>query len=258
MHFTAVVWLLGSVATLILLGIALWTAPRWLAPRIAARSPRCLYLVPTRERLVALTIDDGPDAAHTRDILDVLRAQDAHATLFLISSHVHGKEALVAAAVAEGHELGNHLTRDEPSNRLRPDAFAAAIREAGRVLGRFGKVRWLRPGSGWYNDVILDTIEREGYRCALGSIYPLDAHHTSARLSAAYVLANVRPGAVIILHDGGDRGRRTVEVLHRVLPVLRTRGYKVVSLSELVAGDPNQVVNASASPSLVPLPTQAT
>jgi len=257
-HLSAIVWLLSSVATLTILGIALWTAPRWLAPRIAARSPRCLYSAPTRERVVALTVDDGPDPVHTRDILDVLRAHDAHATLFFISSRVRGHEALVAAAVAEGHELGNHLTRDEPSNRLRPDAFAAAIREAGSVLGRFGTVRWLRPGSGWYNDVILDTIEREGYRCALGSLYPYDAHHSSARLSAAYVLSNIRPGAVIILHDGGDRGRRTVEVLQRVLPVLRARGYRVVSLSELVAGDPHQVVSASTSPSSVPLPTQAT
>jgi peptidoglycan-N-acetylglucosamine deacetylase len=255
-RFTAVMWLLGSVGALVFLAIGLWTAPRWLVARIAARSPRCLYLVPTRQRAVALTIDDGPDPAHTRDILDVLRVHDARATLFLISSRVAGNEALVAAAVAEGHELGNHLTRDEPSNRLRPDAFAAAIREADRVLGRFGTVRWLRPASGWYTDVMLDTIEHEGHRCALGSIYPYDAHQPSARLSAAYVLSNVRPGAVIVLHDGGSRGRRTVEVLRRVLPVLRARGYSVISLSELA--DPNQVVNASASPSPPPSPTQAT
>ena len=235
MLITRVVLLFGSVAALIVLAIALWTAPRWLAARIAARSPRCLYVVPTRERVVALTIDDGPDAAHTRDILEVLRAHDARATLFLISSRVPGNEALVAAAVAAGQELGNHLTRDEPSNRLRPDAFAAAIREAGSVLGRFGTVRWLRPASGWYTDVMLDTIEREGYHCALGSIYPYDAHQSSAHLSAVYVLSNVRPGAVIVLHDGGSRGRRTVEVLRRVLPVLRARGYRVVSLSELAA-----------------------
>lgn len=234
MHLTAVVWLLASAFTLTLLGIALWTAPRWLAPRIAARSPRCLYLVPTRERVVALTIDDGPDPAHTRHILDVLRAHDAHATLFFISSRVQGNEALVAAAVAEGHELGNHLTRDEPSNRLKPDAFAAAIREARSVLGSFGTVRWLRPGSGWYTDAILDTIEHEGHRCALGSIYPYDAHHSSARLSAAYVLSSIRPGAVIILHEGGARGRRTVDVLRRVLPVLRARDYRVVTLADLV------------------------
>jgi peptidoglycan-N-acetylglucosamine deacetylase len=226
-------WLVGSAAGLILLAVALWTAPRWLVPRIASRSPRCLYTVPTRERVVALTIDDGPDAVHTRGIVDVLREHGARATFFLISSRVPGNEALVASAVAEGHEIGNHLTRDEPSIRLPPAAFEAAIREAGSLLGQFGTVRWLRPASGWYTDAMLDTIEREGYHCALGSIYPYDAHQSSARLSAAYVSSNVRPGAVIVLHDGGSRGRRTVEVLRRVLPVLRARGYRVVTLSEL-------------------------
>jgi peptidoglycan/xylan/chitin deacetylase (PgdA/CDA1 family) len=49
------------------------------------------------------------------------------------------------------------------------------------------------------------------------------------------VLANVRPGAVLVLHDGRSRGRRTVEVLRRVLPLLAARGYRVVTLSELDA-----------------------
>ena len=204
-------------------------------PRIAARSARCLYAVPTTERLVALTLDDGPDAVHTREILRVLRENDARATFFLISSRVPGNEALVAAAVTEGHELGNHLTRDEASVRLAPAAFAAAVREADTVLERFAPVRWLRPASGWYDGAMLDTIEREGHRCALGSIYPFDAHQPWARLSAAYILANARPGAVIVLHEGGDRGGRTAEVLRRVLPELRARGYRIVTLSELAA-----------------------
>ena len=228
-------WLIGGVAALAVLGIALWTAPRWLVPRIAARSPRCLYAVSTSERIVALTIDDGPDAAHTRQILDLLRAHDAHATFFVISSRVAGNEALVRATVAEGHELGNHLTRDEASMRLPPEAFAAAMRHAGDVLGAYATVRWLRPGSAFYDGEMLDTIERAGYRCALGSVYPYDPHVPSARFAAAYVLSNVRPGAVIVLHEGGDRGRRTVETLRRVLPALRARGYRVVTLSELVA-----------------------
>jgi hypothetical protein len=57
----------------------------------------------------------------------------------------------------------------------------------------------------------------------------------SPRLAAAYILANTRPGAIIVLHEGGGRGRRTVEVLRRVLPVLSARGYRVVTLSELDA-----------------------
>jgi peptidoglycan/xylan/chitin deacetylase (PgdA/CDA1 family) len=47
------------------------------------------------------------------------------------------------------------------------------------------------------------------------------------------VLANARPGAVIVLHEGGGRSQRTIETLRRVLPELRARGYQVVTLSEL-------------------------
>ena len=228
-------WLLASAGGCAVVAAALWTAPRWLVPRLAARSPRCLYQVATPERVVALTIDDGPDAAHASAILRLLREHEARATFFLISGRVPGRETIVTAAVAEGHELGNHLTRDEPSIRLPPGVFGAAVREAGCVLARFGPVRWLRPGSGWYTRAMLDIVEREGYRCALGSVYPYDAHVPSARLAAAYLLANARPGAVMVVHEGGGRGRRTVEVLRRVLPALRTRGYRIVTLSELAA-----------------------
>jgi peptidoglycan/xylan/chitin deacetylase (PgdA/CDA1 family) len=78
------------------------------------------------------------------------------------------------------------------------------------------------------------TMGRQGYRCALGSVYPYDATIGSARFSSWHILRNVRPGAIIVLHDGGLRGRRTAQVLRQVLPELRRRGYRVVTLSELV------------------------
>ena len=224
-----------AAAVAVGLGAALWTAPRWLVPVVAARAPGCLYDVRTRERVVALTLDDGPDAAHTPALLGVLRAHDARATFFLISGRVRGQEPLVRAVVAGGHEIGNHLTRDEPSARLTPAAFEAALGEAGAVLGRFAPVRWFRPGSGWYTRAMLATAARLGYRCALGSVYPYDPQLPSTRFAAAYILANVRPGAVVVLHEGGARGRRTVETLGRVLPALRARGYRVVTLTELAA-----------------------
>ena len=226
--------LIGACGILLLVVWALWTAPRRLVPRIVAASPRCLYSVRTAERVVALTLDDGPEP-NTANILAVLRAHDAHATFFLISGRVRGNETVVNAIVAGGHELGNHLTRDEPSIDLTADAFEASAREAGTALSRFGPVRWLRPGSAWYNDQMLSTIDRLGYRCALGSVYPYDPHVRSARIASAYILANVEPGAIIVLHEGGARGPRTVETLRRVLPVLADRGYRVVTLTELEA-----------------------
>ena len=227
------IWLLGISTTVAFLGVALWTAPRWLIPQIVSRAPRCLFAVATNENAIALTFDDGPDRQHTPEILRVLEEQGARATFFLISGNVTGAEPIVSEIVRRGHEVGNHLTRDEPSIRLSPTEFVAAMGEAGTVLSRFGPVRWLRPGAGWYNRTMVDAIEREGYRCALGSVHPLDGYGTSVRLASAYILANTRPGAVIVLHEGGRRGARTVAVLRRVLPVLRERGYRVVTLSDL-------------------------
>jgi peptidoglycan/xylan/chitin deacetylase (PgdA/CDA1 family) len=66
-------------------------------------------------------------------------------------------------------------------------------------------------------------------------VYPLDPHVPSSAFASAYVLSNVHPGAVVVLHDRGARGRRTAETLRRVLPALRHRGYRVTTLSELAA-----------------------
>jgi len=227
------IWIGGAAAGIVALAaLAIWTGPRWLVAEIAKRAPGCVYAIHTRERAVALTIDDGP-AAGTAEILRILRENDARATFFLISSRVAGREATVNEILGQGHEIGNHMTRDEPSIRLSPEAFAAAVAEAGTVLRRFAPVQWLRPGSGWYTRRMVATVERAGYRCALGSIYPFDAQLPSAAFASSFILANVKPGAVIVLHDGVARGRRTAKTLQRVLPPLRTRGYRVVTLSTL-------------------------
>jgi peptidoglycan/xylan/chitin deacetylase (PgdA/CDA1 family) len=223
-----------SVAGVILAtGAALWSAPEWLIDGVATLFPGCLYRVPTRAPLVALTIDDGPDPASTPLILAELRRHRARATFFLIADRVPSLEHIVRRLTLEGHELGNHFTRDHPSIRLSPTAFEADLLRAHQVLAPFGPVKWARPGSGWYSRAMIRTMRRHGYRCALGSVYPFDATIPSAAFAAHYILRHARPGAVVILHDGGGRGQRTAKVLAEVLPELRRRGYQVVSLSEL-------------------------
>jgi peptidoglycan-N-acetylglucosamine deacetylase len=214
-------------------GAALWSPPEWLVDQLARWHPDCLYRVPTRAPLVALTIDDGPDPTSTPLILAELRRSEARATFFLITDRVRGQEHLVRTMALEGHELGNHFTRDRASIRLSPRAFEADLLEAHQVLVPYGPVKWARPGSGWYSRGMIDAMKRHGYRCALGSIYPFDAVIPSTVFAARHTLWNVRPGGVVVLHDGGSRGRRTAKVLSEVLPELRRRGYRVVSLSEL-------------------------
>jgi peptidoglycan/xylan/chitin deacetylase (PgdA/CDA1 family) len=213
-------------------GALLWFQPDWLLDWLARRYPGCLYRVAQDRPIAALTFDDGPDAT-TPLILDELRRHSARATFFLISSQIAGREAIVQRIVSEGHELGNHGTRDRAAIRLPHDEFVRDITEARRTLGHFGPVRWARPGSGWYSQGMVNAFTRTGHRCALGSVYPFDAAIPSTWFSRRHILANIRPGAVIVLHDGPARGRRTLAVLQDVLPELRARGYRVVTLSEL-------------------------
>jgi peptidoglycan/xylan/chitin deacetylase (PgdA/CDA1 family) len=225
---------IGLLGLLLLAGgWVLWTVPDWLMDWLARSYPGCLYRVGTQEPRVALTIDDGPDSRSTPLILEELRRHGARATFFLIAERVRGREQLVRMLTEEGHELGNHGTRDRPAIRSSPGAFEDDLLAADRVLARFGTVSWVRPGSGWYSREMIEIIERHGYRCALGSVYPYDAAIPSRALAARFILRNVRPGGILILHDGDGRGRRTAGVLRDVLPELRRRGYRVVSLSEL-------------------------
>lgn len=216
-------------------GAILWTAPDWLIERLALRYPGCLYQVHTHQRLVALTIDDGPDPASTPLILAELRRHHATATFFLITNRLRGQERLVRSLVGEGHELGNHFTQDRPSIGLEPRAFEADLLQAHRDLSTWGRLIWARPGSGWYSQAMIEVMQRHGYRCALGSVYPFDATIPSVTWAARHILRNVKPGAIVVLHDGRSRGQRTVRILAKVLPELRRRGYRVVSLSELAA-----------------------
>ena len=207
--------------------------PVWLLDRVAAAFPGCLYRVPISERAVALTLDDGPDEVTTPLILTELRRHGARATFFLIGERARRHGELVRRLVEEGHEAGNHFMYDLPSVLLGEEELARGLGDTHEILERFGVVRWARPGSGWYTGRVVSAIARQGYRCALGSVYPWDAAVPSSGFATRHILRNVRPGAVIVLHEGGARGRRTARTLAAVLPELRRRGYRVVTLTEL-------------------------
>lgn len=208
--------------------------PDWIVSILAKRSPEVLYFVETKEPVVALTIDDGPDPVATPKILDLLRQHDARATFFLITNRIPGNEEIVVRTTEESHELANHLTTDEPSILLPPSEFERQLLEAHHVLSCFSDVHWFRPGSGWYNAAMLSILRKHGYRCALGSVYPFDPQLPSSWFATHYILWNVRPGSIIVLHDHGARGERTASALATILPELSGRGFRVVTLSELL------------------------
>jgi peptidoglycan/xylan/chitin deacetylase (PgdA/CDA1 family) len=194
---------------------------------------RVLYEVQTDRPIIALTIDDGPDSQTTPQILDLLAQHDAQATFFLLANRVELNDELVARITTEGHELGNHLIEDQPSILHSVEEFRTRLDRAHTILSQYGEIKWFRPGSGLYSREMLNITEQAGYKTVLGSIYPFDSHIPSPWFASRFILSQAKPGAVIVLHDVGPRGERTVQTLSIVLPKLIERGYRIETLSGL-------------------------
>jgi peptidoglycan/xylan/chitin deacetylase (PgdA/CDA1 family) len=215
--------------------------PRWLVRALPGSYPDVVYFFPTEERAIALTIDDGVDPSTTPDILEVLKTHDVTATFFLLSNSLDDNEALVEQIVASGHEIGHHMTEDEVTVSLSDEDLVRKFNEAADALEVFAPVTWYRPGSGRYNDQVLELTQARGYRIAMASVAPLDTLISYPHAMATFINWMVQPGSIVVLHDVDGRGRRTAATLDRLLPILHDRDYAVMSLGELdvLAGQDN-------------------
>jgi len=197
--------------------------------------PGVTFRVHTAQPVVALTIDDGPDRQGTPPILDVLEQNNARATFFIIGSHAVGNEELLARIQADHHELANHTFREEMSLLVPTRELSLGIQRTHEIISPYGEVVWFRPGSALFSRRILNLATEHHYRTALGDVFPFDSWIPHSGLHRWYILRHIRPGSIIVLHDANGRGQRTAATLRVVLPALKARGFRVVTLSELVA-----------------------
>jgi peptidoglycan/xylan/chitin deacetylase (PgdA/CDA1 family) len=183
----------------------------------------------------ALTFDDGPHPEVTPLLLDVLARHQARATFFLIGERVAGAQPLLARIAAEGHELANHLMRDEPSVFLPDPEFRRQLSQVGALLAPYGEVRWFRPGSGWLTPRMSRSAAGEGLRCVLGTVTARHDGGPGDRRIAGRLVARIRSGSIAVLHEGTADRRGVVATTDRVLAELGRRGLTAVTVTELVA-----------------------
>jgi peptidoglycan/xylan/chitin deacetylase (PgdA/CDA1 family) len=204
------------------------------------RWPSVLFRVRTSDKVIALTIDDAP-SEYTTQIAAVLAENDAHATFFVIGNQVNGREPVLEELVKGGHELGNHAMRDEASRGLSVGDLTTQIATVETSIkaaytAAAGSTdteppRYFRPGSGFFSTRMLATIKDLGYRLVLGNVYPHDPQIPYPSVNARHVLSMVRPGAIVICHD---RRAWTVPMLKKVLPELKRKGYRILTVSGLL------------------------
>ncbi|UNI14748.1 Cystathionine gamma-synthase [Purpureocillium takamizusanense] len=215
----------------------IYKPPRFVISYLRAVYPDVLFEVTLTDKVMALSIDDAP-SPHTDEIMSVLRDNDAHATFFVIGSQVDGREATLEKLVGEGHELGNHAMHDESSRALSNDELERQVKQVKEKLvtaydanHKILPNNYFRPGSGFFSYRMRDMLGNRGFRIVLGSIYPHDPQIPYPSTNARHILSMAHPGGIIVCHD---RRSWTVPMLKIVLPELRRRGYKIVTITDLV------------------------
>ena len=238
--------LLTVLALVLLLDLLVFVAllPSLLIRGLLARlAPSVVFCGRGRQKRLALTIDDGPSGPGSEALLALLRDLEVPATFFLIGSHLERDHRFARRALQQGHDLGNHLWRDQRSAALPPQPFQQQLVETERAIARAAAParlhwRWFRPGGGWFHRTMLDALAARSYRLVLGSIFPWDTLRPPLWFVRLFVRLNAHPGGILVLHDTPDLSGRTLETLRLIVPDLRRRGYCFVPLQELLATAP--------------------
>lgn len=196
-----------------------------------------LWRMPTNERVIYLTFDQGYEAGFTARILDTLRDKKVRVTFFLTGSYVRDEPGLVRRMASEGHLVGNH-TRTHPSlPGLAGDdsAFAEEYRAVERayrdVTGR-SLARFERPPRGEYSERTLCMVRSLGYTSVMWSFAHRDwllDDQPPVDVTYRRIIDGAHPGAIMLLHSVSESN---TEALPRVIDELRRQGYTFATLDD--------------------------
>ncbi len=190
----------------------------------------------TMPRRVALTFDDGPWPGGTRRVLAILERMHSPATFFMVGYLIDRYPGIVRAVERAGMTIGTHSWSHPyhtPFDELTPGQIRTEIeRPAALLRRRFGiRPALFRPPGGGWDPYVVSVAEAAGMRVVRWSVDPSDYLDTSTPGEvAALVLDAIKPGAIVLLHDGGGDQSATIAALPRIIRGIRRMGLKLVAL----------------------------
>ncbi|CAD5969434.1 Peptidoglycan-N-acetylglucosamine deacetylase [Planktothrix tepida] len=198
---------------------------------------KTIYQVSPRnqEKVIALTFDDGP-WLETLKVLAVLQQFDIKATFFILGRNLLLYPEIMQQVVQAGHAVGNHTwTHSYP--KMEPLRAKSEIENTSAKLQLMTglKTRLFRPPGGILDNGTAEYARSKNYAIIMWSIDTKDYQQASAEILADRVLNQARPGDIVLMHDGGGNRFQTIQSLKIIIPELQKRGYRFVTVPELLA-----------------------
>lgn len=226
--------------------------------------------VHTEGPYIAMTFDDGPSATLTPKLLDLLAARHIKATFFVIGENVAEHPEIVARAARKGHEIGNHSWSHPNFGKMSDDNVRSQLRRTDDAIrsATGNRPTLMRPPYGSITAREKHWIHDEfGYQIILWDVDPYDWKRPGPAVVRNRILKETQPGSIVLSHDIHPG---TIEAMSSTLDALEAKGFKFVTVSELIrmatpqASHPspqpggNAPTKATPSPSPAPSPVSST
>jgi peptidoglycan/xylan/chitin deacetylase (PgdA/CDA1 family) len=198
---------------------------------------------------IAMTFDDGPSATLTPKLLDLLAAHRIKATFFVIGENVAEHPEIVARAAREGHEIANHSWSHPNFGKMSDESVRRQLQQTDDAIksATGNRPTLLRPPYGSITTREKRWIHDEfGYDIILWDVDPYDWKRPGPAVVRARILKETRPGSIVLSHDIHPG---TIEAMPSTFDELEAKGFKFVTVSELIRMAAARPSHSSPSPS---------
>ncbi len=188
---------------------------------------------------IFLTFDDGPNTHATETLLDLLKEYQVKASFFILGRNAEKIPQLLRRMKNEGHCIGDHSYSHTHAWKTDPISTAVDLLHGATTLSSIlnTRPRFFRPPFGKLNIASLLYIWMRRNVVAFWTIDPRDYDQTSDVVVAAHVIERLKPGSVVLLHDGSPESDRTatstVDAVRRILEAGKASGFTFASLETL-------------------------
>lgn len=188
---------------------------------------------------IALTFDDGPHPRYTEEILNILEEYGIRATFFIIGINAETYPEHLKMIVNSGCEVGNHTYSHARINKMDRVAIQREITQCEETVLRLTGARpcLFRPPEGVMSDALGAVVKEMQYNIVLWSIDTLDWAMNPSEVICQTVTEHLKGGDIILMHDYVSGGNTTCKALKKMIPLLLSKGYEFVTVSELINGD---------------------